>query len=648
MADSILTASDFAEPELYNPNSTAVTAVVGAGVFADGGSAAPLDLSAAFVEDGSLGETFALPPTWSTTDNLNVTLSDDNSTVALPIWTGGTFTGAGARGTTSHTTGKFYMEFSLRGVIGGGESAGGPIATPFPGCHVGVAPASYSFDPSTPGQNGPLPIGSDGTKDIFIRMKADLDAHKVWYKILFGGVWFDWIGETLPTGALYPFVNFTSSALHIQSATANFGTTPFTYDVPDGFSSWDSGTAGVSPDVGPPGTQIVTASSVGTDPTQIARSTDGDTFTLSGAQPVHDNGDSIAWDSAAYSPALHRWVVMTHSPPDLARQIITSDDEGATWDQRTSPELNQWRSVVWATDLGIFVAVADSGTHRVMTSPDGIAWTVRTAASADEWFSVTWAAALGLLVAVAKTGTGTGVMTSPDGVNWTTRTPAADHAWNTVVWAEALGLLLAVANTVAGSDNVMTSPDGSTWTSVNTTASGNLVGACWSSYLGRFLVVADTGGGIVGVSDDGASFTFNSPTGSHSFQGCAWSNTAREFIIVADDTILASPDGSSGSWTSKTSPAARGWVRVAEGLLSEYDLSNAFAEDGTFVATPTILFPLHPTAAFVEDGTTVARVSAKPPLNVTAAFDEGGFFEADPSIHRPPPPVQAIVVVVGR
>ena len=49
---------------------------------------------------------------------------------------------------------------------------------------------------------------------------------------------------------------------------------------------------------------------------------------------------------------------------------------------------------------GLFVAVASSGTSRVMTSPDGINWTSRTAAESNCWTSVTYGN--GLFVAVAQ------------------------------------------------------------------------------------------------------------------------------------------------------------------------------------------------------------------------------------------------------
>ncbi len=54
---------------------------------------------------------------------------------------------------------------------------------------------------------------------------------------------------------------------------------------------------------------------------------------------------------------------------------------GITWTARDAAEANSWRSVTYGN--GLFVAVAENGTHRVMTSPDGITWTARDAAEAS-------------------------------------------------------------------------------------------------------------------------------------------------------------------------------------------------------------------------------------------------------------------------
>jgi hypothetical protein len=70
---------------------------------------------------------------------------------------------------------------------------------------------------------------------------------------------------------------------------------------------------------------------------------------------------------------------------------------------------------VWSPELSIFVAVAVSGSNRVMTSSDGITWTIITSPT-NNWRGVTWSAELSVFVAVANSGTGTRVMTSNFGL----------------------------------------------------------------------------------------------------------------------------------------------------------------------------------------------------------------------------------------
>jgi hypothetical protein len=135
---------------------------------------------------------------------------------------------------------------------------------------------------------------------------------------------------------------------------------------------------------------------------------------------------------------------------------MTSPD-GINWTTRTSAADNNWVSVCWSAELGLFVAVSETGTgNRVMTSPNGINWTIRTTPNDNNWVSVCWSAELGIFVAVSETGTGDRVLTSPNGINWTIRTSAADNNWVSVCWSPELGLFVAVASTGTG-NRVMTS-----------------------------------------------------------------------------------------------------------------------------------------------------------------------------------------------
>ena len=85
----------------------------------------------------------------------------------------------------------------------------------------------------------------------------------------------------------------------------------------------------------------------------------------------------------------------------------------SNWTIRASAADNNWQSICWSSELGLFCAVATSGTgNRVMTSPDGINWTIRASAADNAWQSICWSSELGLFCAVAYTGTGNRVMTS--------------------------------------------------------------------------------------------------------------------------------------------------------------------------------------------------------------------------------------------
>jgi ElaB/YqjD/DUF883 family membrane-anchored ribosome-binding protein len=118
---------------------------------------------------------------------------------------------------------------------------------------------------------------------------------------------------------------------------------------------------------------------------------------------------------------------------------------------------NNWISVCWSAEVGLFVTVAQSGVgNRVMTSPDGVTWTARSSAADNNWLSVCWSAEVGLFVAVALSGTRNRVMTSPDGITWTARTSAADNTWFSVCWSPQVNRFVAVASSGSG-NRVMTS-----------------------------------------------------------------------------------------------------------------------------------------------------------------------------------------------
>ena len=294
---------------------------------------------------------------------------------------------------------------------------------------------------------------------------------------------------------------------------------------------------------------------------------------LASTTPADNNWFAICW---AAELGLYCAIAQTGS----GNCVMTSPD-GVNWTARTSAADNSWAGLCWAPELGLFVAVGGSGTgNRVMTSPDGVNWTARASAADNSWRSICWAPELGLLVAVAITGSGNRVMTSPDGITWTSQASAANYSWSCVCWSAELGLFVAVAGDVH-SNPVMTSPDGVTWTTRIAT-SNTWYGVCWSAELGLFAAVATSGtGNRVMTSPDGITWTTRASAADNGWVGICWAAEIGLFVAVANsgvgNRIMTSSDGL--TWTLRASAADNGWRAVC--WAPELGLLAAVANSGT-------------------------------------------------------------------
>jgi hypothetical protein len=284
----------------------------------------------------------------------------------------------------------------------------------------------------------------------------------------------------------------------------------------------------------------------------------------SNSAKIADNratASGIEYASSAYgadftdTTIIHRAYAAQMISDSLATIPAAPEQAGYTWTARAAAEANQWQSVAYGN--GLFVAVSQFGTNRVMASEDGINWTVRTAAEANQWFSVTYGN--GLFVAVSNDGTNR-VMTSPDGITWTARAAAEANAWQAVTYAN--GLFVAVSNT--GTNRVMTSPDGITWTARAAAAANQWLGICGRP--GLFVAVSQSGTGVqrVMTSPDGITWTIRNAAESNSWRSVTYGNGL--FVAVSDDgtnRVMTSPDGI--TWTARAAAEANAWESVTYG-----------------------------------------------------------------------------------
>jgi hypothetical protein len=191
------------------------------------------------------------------------------------------------------------------------------------------------------------------------------------------------------------------------------------------------------------------------------------------------------WKSVCWASGLSLFVAVS-----AGRAMYSSN--GISWTTRTI-SADTWQSVSSATfspESSLLVAVSFNG--KILTSPDAITWTTQTSPANNEWRSVCWAPELSLFVAVSSSGTGNRVMTSPDGINWTIRSSAANNSWISVIWAPELSLFVAVA--VNTSDNqLMTSFDGITWTLRSMPETKQWISVCWAPELSLLLAISANG-----------------------------------------------------------------------------------------------------------------------------------------------------------
>jgi hypothetical protein len=178
------------------------------------------------------------------------------------------------------------------------------------------------------------------------------------------------------------------------------------------------------------------------------------------------------WKSVAYGNQPGVFVAVGENQSTESGAPIMISTDGSNWNAITaSTNIKQtfWSSVVYNQDDAQFVAVGrgmNTTNGRAMTSSDGSNWTLTELTGVDIslnfWSSVAYGD--GLYVAVANSGVNK-IITSPDGSTWIAITDISTidtHNWTSIAYGN--GLFVAVANSSSQSTRVMTSRDGLNWT----------------------------------------------------------------------------------------------------------------------------------------------------------------------------------------
>lgn len=204
------------------------------------------------------------------------------------------------------------------------------------------------------------------------------------------------------------------------------------------------------------------------------------------------------WRGMSFGAGLF---VAINDSGSTAQGIATSPD-GITWTYRTSPIAVAQNCIAYgasgsSADTG-FVSLCATGTNCI-SSTDGITWTSRNVPSSQSWEGLVWNPTIGIWVAVASTGTTTTQTMSASNPfqlsGWTLRTSPAANAWTSVthgIGSDGNSRFYAICSNSVTTNKLMTSTNGTTWTGSNApnAFSGGVLG---------YLTVTPTGGTVGGV-----------------------------------------------------------------------------------------------------------------------------------------------------
>ncbi|MEQ9202781.1 MAG: Ig-like domain-containing protein, partial [Cyclobacteriaceae bacterium] len=267
--------------------------------------------------------------------------------------------------------------------------------------------------------------------------------------------------------------------------------------------------------------------------------------------------------AAASATEANIWISVTYgggrfvAVAETGIHRVMYSDDGIAWTAASATEANRWKSVTYGD--GRFVAVADDGVNQIMYSDDGVSWTTTSAAEVNSWKSITYGN--GRYVAVASSGTNR-VMYSDDGEIWTAASAPEEKAWGSITYGN--GRFVAVSNFSTSQNQVMYSDDGISWTSASASEANQWQSVTYGN--GRFVAVTNSGSNRVMYSNDGEIWTAASAPEENSWMSIAYGNG--RFVAVSNASSnqnqgMYSDDGI--TWTAASAVEASGWRSVTYG-----------------------------------------------------------------------------------
>jgi hypothetical protein len=267
--------------------------------------------------------------------------------------------------------------------------------------------------------------------------------------------------------------------------------------------------------------------------------------------------EASAWTSVTYG-------IVNGSPlfvavAETGTNKIMISPNGYIWTP-INVSVNNLRSVAYGN--GMFVAIGGGVANNVVTSTNGINWSVSTV-NANNLISITYGD--NKFVAVGDDGTSGCVVTSPDGTVWNKTNYPGTSTWLSVAYND--GRFAATRQ-----NYLMISSDGIGWTTAN-------ISGYWKSITygdGKFVALA-TNDYETAIYVGGNWSVLTNISEANSWNSVAYGNGV--FIAVANTgnyRVATSLDGI--TWTLRTAPEQNSWRSITYGnrtfVAVSYDGTN--------------------------------------------------------------------------
>lgn len=257
------------------------------------------------------------------------------------------------------------------------------------------------------------------------------------------------------------------------------------------------------------------------------------------------------WCSVAYGEHMRRWVAVSNHATNTT---MVSDNQCTSWKDLGRPNAFPRMKCI-TSGGGKFVAVADNGDQRVMTSEDGKDWTFSTddAVNAELWQAVIYAN--GKFAAVSYKS----FMTSTDGIDWEIKTikPNMKDDEHPTSLAYGNGIYVIVGDGgYKGRYSFYTDDDGVTWKEPKVQTESKWTGVVFGN--GRFVAVASSGHYRAMTSTDGYDWDRVVTPTSQGFMGVAYGRNHFIAIAFSRPGFFASKDGKNWEVSSEEGNSWKG------------------------------------------------------------------------------------------